>query len=169
MNYFTAIFPLANSTASSWRRKNRKQTLNDLNPHQFTLTPALSLLWVLPVWMQKQQHSFNYVMYQSWGFCTALYSSKALGIEFLDTLTQLLQHEPVEQNPCVPHICHTFCLYNQKQTSQEAAQKHLLLRTHITDWQSVCQIPEGNKVSASHLWFQHKVPREPELKSAHSV
>lgn len=139
--------------------------LNNLNSHQFTLTPALSLFWALPVWMQKQQHSLNYVVYQSWGFCIALYSSKALSTEFLDTLTQILQHEPVEQNPCMPHVCHTFCLCNQKQIpSRSCSEKsaiqdlHYWLTVYVLDlWgqQGVCFT---SLISApSTLWARVKI------------
>lgn len=80
--------------------------------------------------MEEQQHGLNYGMDQGWRFCTALYFSKALSIEFPDTLAQVLQHEPVEQNLSMPQLCHMFCLWNQKQTFQEVSQKHLLLKTY---------------------------------------
>lgn len=73
--------------------------------------------------MKKQQHSLDYGVYQSWWFYMALYLSKALSsIRFLDALTQVLQHEPVEQKPCILQICQAFCLWNQKQIFQEAAR-----------------------------------------------
>lgn len=137
MNYVTANSPLANSSTSSWGRKNGNPSLNILKSHQFTLAPVLCLLWALPVWMEKQQRSLHYVVYRSWRFCIALYFSKALSIEFLDTLAQVLQHELVEQNPCMPQICRMFCLWNQKQTFQEVSQKHLLLKTYVIDWKAL--------------------------------
>jgi len=80
--------------------------------------------------MQKQQHGLHYVMDQSWWVFIALDFSKALSIQFLDTLTQVLQHEPVEENPCMPHIP-VFCIWNHKQTFQEVAQKHSLFETYV--------------------------------------
>lgn len=140
MNYFTVYSPFKNSAISSWGRKNRKQSLNILRSHQNTLTPVLSLLWALPVWMEKQQHSLNYGMYQCWRFCTALYFSKALSTEFPDTLAQVLQHEAVEQNLSMPQLCHMFCLWNQKQIFQEVSQKHQLLKTYVTDQKALSSL-----------------------------